>query len=194
MMNIRRAFQMPAPMKVSGRSSSITAAFVTAIVPQREPTDSEIAEALAILEMSPDSMACAYCGGTYSEWDHLRPLVNKQRPTGYFTHIQNLVPSCGKCNQSKGNKYWKSWIMSGAKLSPKSRNVSDLGTKIERLNKYEEWGKVQPIDFQSLVDPEDWENHWKNWDTMISDMKKAQDHALRLRERVQKAISSKDKF
>jgi len=179
---------MPAPMKVSGRSSSITAAFVTAIVPQRKPSDSEISEALAILEMTPDSMACAYCGGTYSEWDHLRPLVIKQRPTGYFTHIQNLVPSCGKCNQSKGNKHWKAWITSGAKLSPKSCNVPDLEARITRLEKYEAWGNVQPVDFQILVDPSDWETHWKNWNTLIADMKNAQDHALRLRNIIQQAM------
>jgi hypothetical protein len=191
MNKIRSAFQMPTPMKVSGRSSSITAAFVTAIVPQLEPTDSEISEALSILGMSPDSMACAYCGGPYTEWDHLRPLVIEQRPTGYFTHIENLVPSCGKCNQSKGNKHWRSWIMSDAKLSPKSRNVADLDTKITRLNKYEEWGNVHPVEFKSFVDPIDWENHWKNWQALVSDMKKAQDHALRLRERIQKGISNK---
>ena len=42
--------------------------------------------------------------------DHLRPLVKDKEPTGYISEIHNLVPSCGKCNQSKGNKEWKAWM------------------------------------------------------------------------------------
>src|SRR4030042_5456673 len=108
-MSIRDAFQMPTPMTISGRSSSITAAFVSAIIPQIEPTDEEVKTALDILQMSPDNVSCAYCGAQATEWDHLRPLVANQKPTGFISEIRNLVPSCGKWNQSKGNKYWMDW-------------------------------------------------------------------------------------
>lgn len=38
----RKAFQMPSVMKISGRSSSLEGAFISAIVPRIEPTDQEI--------------------------------------------------------------------------------------------------------------------------------------------------------
>ncbi len=99
-------FRMPTPMKITGRSSSITNSFVTSIIPTIVPTEQQVKEALAVLGMDKDTFECAYCGDTASEWDHLRPLVLKKEPTGYISEIHNLVPSCGKCNQSKGNKSW----------------------------------------------------------------------------------------
>jgi hypothetical protein len=30
-------------------------------------------------------------------------LVEEKEPIGYISEIRNLVPVCGKCNQSKGN-------------------------------------------------------------------------------------------
>lgn len=180
-MAIRDAFQMPAPMSISGRASSITAAFVSAIVPQIEPTDEEVETALSILHMDPDDVLCAYCGGQSSEWDHLRPLVFRQKPTGFISEIRNLVPSCGKCNQSKGNKYWKDWITSDARLSPKSRQVPDLEQRIARLERYEKWGDVKPIDLPSLVASGAWEDHWANWRFVLEAMSNAQKHATRMR-------------
>ncbi|MDG1250094.1 MAG: HNH endonuclease [Gammaproteobacteria bacterium] len=73
----------------------------------------------------------SFCGSTASEWDHLRPLVLDKKPTGYVSEIHNLVPACGKCNQSKGNKPWVSWIISTAKLSPRTRGVKDLEQRIK---------------------------------------------------------------
>lgn len=184
---------MPTPMKISERSSSITAAFVTAIVPQVEPREEEIREALNILEMSPDRIECVYCGGSYSEWDHLRPLVSGQKPTGFITEIRNLVPSCGKCNQSKGNKDWKVWMMSDARLSPKSRGVKDIELRMGRLTKYEQWGDLVPIDLSAFVTKEDWDQHWENWKTLLRAMNDAQKHAAILKATIQKKITSSNK-
>src|SRR5207237_18415 len=119
--------------------SSITNAFVSAIIPVVFPTEADLAEALAILEMTPDNLRCAYCGDQYTEWDHLRPLVEGQQPTGYISEIANLVPSCGKCNQSKGKKPWREWMLSSAPCSPRSRGVHDLSRRILRLEQYERW-------------------------------------------------------
>jgi hypothetical protein len=183
--SIRGAFQMPNPMGISGRSSSITAAFVSSIIPQVEPSDDEIRTALNILGMSSDEVKCAYCGANTTEWDHLRPLVKNQMPTGFISEIRNLVPSCGKCNQSKGNKYWKDWITSDAKFSPKSRHTPDLQKRIERLEKYESWGKVEPLNLRSMVDDAVWEEHWANWRNLLKAMAKAQSHAIKLREAIE---------
>ncbi len=184
-MSIRDAFHMPTPMKISGRSSSITAAFVSAIVPQIEPTEDEIKTALDILQMSPDNVSCAYCGSQATEWDHLRPLVANQNPTGFISEIRNLVPSCGKCNQSKGNKYWMDWITSDAKLSPKSRQITDLQKRIARLEDYERWGNVTAIDLRSIVPPDAWEQHWANWKAVLKMMNNAQNHAAILKGKIE---------
>jgi hypothetical protein len=171
---------MPTPMKISGRSSSITNAFFNSIIPVIEPTEEEIAAALDILQMNPADLRCSYCGDTATEWDHLRPLIIKQRPTGYISEIHNLVPACGKCNQSKGNKYWKDWITSGARLSPQKRGIPDLDERIERLIKYENWKRVNPIDLESYIGSELWSKHIENWQNILTMMKVAQEHAAKL--------------
>ena len=136
---------MPVPMKITGRSSSITNAFVNSIIPIMHPSENDIKDSLELLGMTVETIECIYCGSKYTEWDHLRPLVLNKKPTGYISEIQNLVPSCGKCNQSKGNKEWLLWINSSAKLSPKSKQVSDLKSRIEKLKKYEEWKVVTKL-------------------------------------------------
>ena len=134
-MNYFKVFKMPVPMKITGRSSSITNAFVNSIIPIMHPSENDIKDSLELLGMTVETIECIYCGSKYTEWDHLRPLVLNKKPTGYISEIQNLVPSCGKCNQSKGNKEWLLWINSSAKLSPKSKQVSDLKSRIEKLKK-----------------------------------------------------------
>jgi hypothetical protein len=97
----RRICQLPAAMTVTGRSSSITNAFITAIVPIFEPTEREEHEVLEILKMDPLNVRCAYCRDASTEWDRFRPIITNQEPTGYVTEIAKLVPSCPKCNQPR---------------------------------------------------------------------------------------------
>lgn len=150
---------MPTQMKITGRTSTMTHAFITSIIPHIEPTEKQIRKSLEILHISSDNITCAYCGDPATEWDHLRPLVKDKKPTGFISEIHNLVPSCGKCNQSKGNKCWRDWMTSKAKLYPKSRNVKNLDELIEHLEKYEEWGDVHAIDFEKFVDSGLWKQH-----------------------------------
>jgi hypothetical protein len=165
---------MPKLIKIIGRSSSITNAFINSIIPVIYPTENEIKHALQILEIDLENVECAYCGEIASEWDHLRPLVKNQKPTGYISEIKNLVPACGKCNQSKGNKNWNVWISSDAKLSPKSKGVADLKERIKRLEKYEKWGDPKNIDFEKLVGKKLWNLHWQNWTSILEKMKETQ--------------------
>ena len=58
------------------------------------------------LGMDKDHIVCAYFGNPYTEWDHFHPLIKDKMPTGYISEIHNLVPTCGKCNQSKENQHW----------------------------------------------------------------------------------------
>lgn len=176
-MNYLASFHMPTPMKITGRSSSITNAFINSIIPVIKPTESEVKQALETLELDPEDLRCAYCGSVATEWDHLRPLVKDKNPTGFISEIHNLVPACGKCNQSKGNKEWKIWIVSDARLSPKNRGVPDLYQRIRRLETYENSYVPIHIDIKELVGEELWENHWKNWKSIINQMIVAQQHA-----------------
>jgi hypothetical protein len=176
--------RLPTVMTIMGRSSSITNAFINSIIPVVQPTEDEVLEALSILGIAHDDLRCAYCGDRATEWDHLRPLVAKQRPTGFITEIANLVPACGKCNQSKGNKPWRKWMTSSAPQSPKTRGVADLQAKIERLRAYENWRAVEPLDFEAIVGAEVWSRHWENWRLVLEAMKESQKLATDIRETI----------
>jgi hypothetical protein len=183
---------MPKPVNVMGRVSSITNSFINAIIPVVPPSREEVLEALKILRIDPSDLRCAYCGDPFTEWDHLRPLVYRQRPTGYISEIANLVPACGKCNQSKGNKPWRDWIESSAKKSPKSRGVTDLDTRIERLAAYENWRNVEPLDFAGIVGVENWSQHWENWQRVLDEMQKSQEFAAALRATIRDWYNARD--
>lgn len=174
-------FWMPKPGNIMGRSSSITNSFINAIIPVVPPTQEEVLEGLNILQLDPSDVRCAYCGDPATEWDHLRPLVFERRPTGYISEIANLVPACGKCNQSKGNKPWRNWIRSSASRSPESRGIPDIDKKVERLIAYENWRNIEPLDFASVVGTESWSHYWENWQRVLDEMRKSQEFAAELR-------------
>ena len=178
------AFKMPSIQDMMSRKTSITNAFVCAIIPTIRPSSAEIAEALCILGMKPDNVRCAYCGDKASEWDHLRPLVVKRRPTGYISEIANLVPSCGKCNQSKGNKPWREWIVSSARLSPTGRGLADVADRVLRLEAYERWRSPKRVDFEAILGSRTWEDYWSQCEGVIGEMRRCQVIANSLREQV----------
>lgn len=173
-MSVLNCFRMPTQLKITSRTSTITNAFANAIIPVIFPTEEEVAEALSILELDADDLRCAFCGDPSTEWDHLRPLIMNRRPTGYISEIANLVPACGKCNQSKGNKNWRDWIVSDAHLSPRSKGVSDLPERIHRLEAYEAAHNVQPINFAVLVGEETWQIYWQQWQSILNAMRDGQ--------------------
>lgn len=185
-MTYLKYFRMPKPVRITGRTSSITNSFVNGIIPVVLPTEDEVRQALTILDML-ENVDCAYCGDTYTEWDHLRPLVVGKQPTGYISEIHNLVPACGKCNQSKGNKPWREWMLSQAALSPRRRGVPDLDTRIQRLSSYEEWMPPTVLDFSQLLAPELWAKHWRNYEEIIALMRHAELTAAAIREAVKQS-------
>jgi hypothetical protein len=183
-------FQMPNPVKITGRTSTITNSFVNSIIPSIAPSESEVREALNILGLSVEDLRCAYCGDTSTEWDHLRPLVRNKRPTGYISEITNLVPACGKCNQSKGKQDWEQWMRSAARLSPSSRKTPGLEDRIERLRAFEKWRHVSPINFEQIVGADLWTEHWNNNERMHSLMRECQELADRIKTKIQSSSKS----
>lgn len=188
-MDYKEIFKMPKPMKITGRSSSITNSFINSIIPVIQPNEEEIKQALELLKIDPSNMECIYCGSSSTEWDHLRPIVKNKRPTGYVSEICNLVPSCGKCNQSKGNKYWKTWMLSDAKLSPSSKKIDDLNERIERLELYEMSGNPIKVDFEKFIDAESWQKHWANCNEIQSLMIESQKLAEVINNKIKKLFT-----
>lgn len=175
-------FKLPTKPSVAGRASSITNAFIAAVMPIHAPTAEEVQKALAILGMTADTVSCAYCGGRKTEWDHLNPFVSSREPTGFFTSIYNLVPACGKCNQSKGNRPWLEW------MKAKHAALPDFKRRVERLRQYEEWGKIAPIAIKALLGAEEWDSYMKMCGQIIRLMQDAELEARRLRSKLEKAL------
>ena len=65
-------------------------------------------------------------------------------------------------------------MLSTANRSPKSRNVTDLDSKVARIEAYEQ--KYQPSrhDFGSMIEEQLWAKHWENWQKILDMMKDAQ--------------------
>ncbi|MCX5659761.1 MAG: HNH endonuclease [Planctomycetota bacterium] len=185
------AFQMPSVQTMVSRKSSVTNAFVNAVIPVVPPTLEEIEEALGILKIDPDDVRCVYCGDKASEWDHLRPLVLNRRPTGYISEIGNLVPACGKCNQSKGNKPWRTWMLSKAKLSPAGRGIANLESRVAKIEAFENWRPSSKIDFVAILGQAEWDQYWKLCEDVIAEMAEAQQVADKLKDRIVAAVKGK---
>jgi hypothetical protein len=183
-------FNMPTGLTITGRVSSIRNAFVAAIIPPVYPTVSEIRAVLSILGMEPANLRCAYCGDPASEWDHLRPLVTDGRPTGYPSSIRNLVPACGKCNQSKGKSDWRAWMLSAkTKRSPTRRGVKGIRERIRRLEKFEKWADCCPLDIPKLVDAKMLSDYYRLQKKILHDMYAAQALAMRIKVLIAASLS-----
>lgn len=174
---------IPKRIKISGRISSITNAFVNSVIPRIPPSADEIAQALSILGMSPSNVRCAYCDDPATEWDHLMPLIDGKKPTGYITEIYNLIPACGKCNQSKGSTSWRTWINGSAPRSPASRGIANLPARIERIDQYEKWTAVRRrrIDIPTVAGTF-WEEHERDRQDIEDKMRRAEKRAEPIRE------------
>jgi hypothetical protein len=177
-------FKMPAGSTITGRTTSIRNVFVAAIVPIIRPKADEIRQVLEILQLDPHDLRCSYCGDRASEWDHIRPLVKAGKPTGYPSSIRNLVPSCGKCNQSKGSTDWKRWMLSSARHSPTTRKIPDLELRVSRLEQFESWAKCVPLEVEALVPPILWAQYYGIQKEILQKMRDAQKLATEIARQV----------
>jgi hypothetical protein len=179
-----KCFSMPSGQSITGRSSSIRNAFVAAIIPSIKPSAADVEKVLRILGLVPDDVRCVYCGDKATEWDHLRPLVTKGRPTGYPSSIKNLVPACGKCNQSKGKSDWKAWMCGKARLSPTARGMVHIAQRIGRLEVYEQWATCERLEIEELVDKLKLGKYYELQEDILDKMRKAQEVADSLRKQI----------
>ena len=68
-------------------------------------------------------------------------------------------------------------MLGDARLSPKSKRVSDLKERIARLEVYEKWRPRAPLDFKTIVGEEYWTLHWEYHEKIVSLMRESQIHA-----------------
>ncbi|WP_156394337.1 HNH endonuclease [Mesorhizobium sp. Root172] len=177
----RRQKRYPRP-RITGRETSINAAFVQAIIP-RNIDD----EGLAALyrHAGIEAGKCVYCGGDARDADHLRPIVKGGKPSGFFHVNANVVPACGQCNQSKSGLEWRSWIRStSAQGSPTSRGIVDVDERFARLERFEEIAGVREsvpeAELRSAVGDELWDAYWKRRDEIVHLMREAQKEAMKI--------------
>ncbi|WP_317416724.1 HNH endonuclease [Thermophilibacter provencensis] len=154
------------------------------------PSDEEIALALEALGMDALDVRCAYCGDPATEWDHLNAIVLGKRPTGYISEIHNLVPACGKCNQSKGNKPWRSWMFGPSPLSPASRGVGDIEERAEKIADYERRFPPVRIDFEAVVNGDLWKAYWDAHRDLIERMMRCEELATAVRAEISSQVES----
>jgi len=185
-------FDLPSKGSVSGRTSSITAAFFAAITPVIPPSESEVDEALEVLGMARGNCRCAYCGDQRTEWDHFRPIVKERRPTGFITEIANLVPACGKCNQSKGNYEWATWMFGPAARSPKSRGIADVEERAARLKAYEQWRQPVCLDYASILGQDHWATYLRLLDDATAHLAAAQKRASELAQLIKASLPGRE--
>ncbi|MBK1833680.1 HNH endonuclease [Roseibacillus ishigakijimensis] len=151
------------------------------LIPNVPPSESELAEAFSLLKLDADDLRCVYCGDRSTEWDHFHPVMRNGRPTGYLTRIQNLVPACGKCNQSKGNRDWRDWMTSNAPRSPTTRGVRKLSQRMKRLQSFEAWGAEATVDFETVLGRDAIKQHNDYLKQILSLMREAEAHSKALR-------------
>ncbi len=128
--------------KVNSRSSTITNAFVAALLPHDDYDEEKVNDAMTELGQTSDRLNCVYCGEKATTWDHLTCLVKGSKANGPGHRIRNLVPCCRDCNSSKRGIPFKDWILGythpktgkkveGANL-PTSVNRLELVAKLEK--------------------------------------------------------------
>ena len=138
------------------------------------PTEADKTAVLNYFGQSADEMTCVYCGERAQDWDHLWPLVRFKRPTGMFSGKGNVVPACGTCNQSKSGSDWEKWMRGPAKHSPRTRGISDLERRIERLIQYTTLYPQKAEKLEDMVNPDLWQEYWYRLERLHASLREAQ--------------------
>ncbi len=115
------AFRMPSVQTMVSRKSSITNAFVNAIIPVIPPSHDEIEEALRILGMEPNDVRCAIAethplnGIIYVRWcwdDGQRVMYQRLRI--WFRHAENAIRAKGTSSGEIGSSVRRNFLRPGA--------------------------------------------------------------------------------
>jgi hypothetical protein len=131
--------------KVSSRSSTVTGAFVAALLPYDEYDRTTVEDAMFDLgQQNMDVLRCVYCKGHATTWDHLTNLVRERKANdhGHGHRVRNLVPCCAPCNSSKSGTSFEEWILGyvhpvKGRIPGTPRVRSDRYKLVALLNEYQ---------------------------------------------------------
>ena len=112
-----------AQYKLRTRSSTVTGAFVAALLPYDKYDDEVVRQAMVDLKQKTDELRCVYCEGVPTTWDHLTNSVQDRKANGPGHRVYNLVPCCAGCNSSKGGKTFTQWINGYPSASKKRKQI-----------------------------------------------------------------------
>lgn len=171
--------------RITGRSTSINAAFVQAIIPRHVDHESQRAlyKACGI-----DPNKCSYCGNPRTDWDHLNPIVRSGKPSGHFHVTENIVPACGPCNQSKSGLPWRDWMTGNARGSPATRKIKGLKRRVDRLVHFQQLAGLADATTEEVlreaVGPKLWDAYWAQRDEILRLMRVAQAETAEIERRL----------
>lgn len=121
--------------RIKGRSSTIRGEYLKGILPQYAYSNDFKIEHYRKFGIIIDK--CVYCGENANTLDHLNSPIKNKKLTGYTNKIGNLVPSCGRCNSSKGNRNWSDWLQSNSKIVNGIKKKRGYQKRIETIRNYE---------------------------------------------------------
>jgi HNH endonuclease len=111
------------------RKTTIVHAFASALSVADNYDENNISQALMLLGQDPNKdLLCAYCNQMAETWDHIIAVVKDGKFSGYGHQVGNLIPCCKDCNSKKGNRDWKTFLIS---KRPGEASTPDLINKIE---------------------------------------------------------------
>lgn len=98
------------------------------------------------------SLTCFYCGAPGpSRWDHLHPVSR-----GGDTVPGNLVPACGRCDDSKQARTVEEWV---ASRSPHRPPVERLAALLAGIEHYRQRFPYEPRGFDEKLSPQQREDY-----------------------------------
>jgi len=113
-----------------GFSFSIVKRALLECIAVRQFGKKEIKQVTAFFGGAPP--VCVFCGASPIErWDHLIPVSR-----GGDTVLGNVVPACGRCDDSKRDLPFEVWALSSAPNSPGTPGVPDLDQRLARIREY----------------------------------------------------------
>jgi hypothetical protein len=91
------------------------------------------------------TIACVYCDAVNAtRWDHLHPVSR-----GGDSSPGNLVPACGRCDDSKQDRTIEEWVSSKSKHRPPSERLEVIRS---RISEYQAEFVYLPIEFEQKLD------------------------------------------
>ena len=130
--------------------SLLARGFTEAIV-HRSFTKADIKTAKEHFAQPDGTVLCIYCGSTHAtRWDHLIPVTE-----GGDTVLGNLVPACGRCDDSKQDRDYIHWLDSPSRHNPTIANPSRRQAVLDAVAAYRAKFHYAPQDFEArLTEPQ----------------------------------------